>query len=75
MLGSVTAGLVVAPVVVAVVVVFVVAEVIVRRGGGVGVICDEVLVDPPASAPAGSAREIPTEAMAAANLDFTGFGM
>jgi hypothetical protein len=51
-----------------------VADVVVRRDGAVGVICDEVVVvDPAASAPAGMASEIPTEAMAAANLnDFTG---
>jgi hypothetical protein len=51
-----------------------VADVVVRRDGAVGVICDEVVVvDPAASTPAGMASEIPTEAMAAANLsDFTG---
>lgn len=48
-------------------------DVLVRRAGAVGVICDEVVVDPLASAPAGMAIEIPTETMAAANLDFTGF--
>jgi hypothetical protein len=50
-----------------------VGAVVVRRGGGVGVICDEVVVEPPASAAAGIASKIPTEAMEAANLDFTGF--
>jgi hypothetical protein len=51
-----------------------VVEVVVRRDGAVGVICDEVVVvDPLASAPAGAASRTPTEAMAAANLDFTGF--
>ena len=51
----------------------IVGAVVVRRGGGVVVICDEVVVEPLASAPAGTASEIPTEAMAAANLVFTGF--
>ncbi|MGH2836621.1 MAG: hypothetical protein ACRDKD_10435, partial [Solirubrobacteraceae bacterium] len=51
-----------------------VADVVVRRDGALGVICDEVVVvDPAATAPTGMASETPTEAMAAANLnDFTG---
>jgi hypothetical protein len=44
------------------------------RDGAVGVICEAVVVvDPDAVAPAGTATESPTEAMAAAILDdFTG---
>lgn len=68
MLGSVPDG-VVAPLEGLVIV----GVLVVSRGGGVGVICDEVVVDPPASATAGIASENPTEAMAAANLVFTGF--
>jgi O-antigen/teichoic acid export membrane protein len=53
-----------------------VGDVVVRRDGAVGVICEEVLVvDPAANAPRGKASETPTEAMAAASLsDFTGLG-
>jgi hypothetical protein len=56
------------------VVLLAVGEVVSRRDGALGVICDEVVVvDPAAITPVGMASETPTEAMAAANLnDFTG---
>lgn len=68
MLGSVPAGVAAPPDVPVAA-----GVVVVRRDGAVGVICDEVVVDPAASAPVGASNETPTEAMAAANLSgFTG---